>query len=636
MKGNWLFQKGSVQFIILNLLVAIAYTIGVNLSHEFATLPATVASVWFPSGMTLALVYLLGNRVILGIIGGSTVALTISLLKVNPSILGFNLLLILTACACGNVLQPLSATYVIKRFAKHKNIFSHVNTVVLYIAAAVFSPMLSATLGITSLCITGLMKWDDYGISWTTWWLASALPHLIFTPTILLWRKTAYQSVHYRLKEIILVILIFLCVSWIAFIKSYPLAYLSLPILIWTVFRYGSFFASLLVSIVSLIAILSTSQGYGLYIEGSPNKSLLLLQSFMAVFALTSLILSAVIDERKEAELSLKKAMESLETQVIERTMEMELSKAKLSAFFSSAPVGMGIVDHQIRYVRINQVLAEINGKPIEECLNQAIQEIAGAFSLVVLSYVKEVLSIGKPLLNQEISSDVKEESVGIKTWFASFFPIFNIENIPYCVGFVVIDISDRKKAEADLKYAESILRQANLELEKLVNLDGLTHIANRRCFDQRIQVEWKRLVREQQPLSLLLLDIDYFKLYNDYYGHQNGDNCLIAIAQTIQKVLLRPADLIARYGGEEFVVILPNTDMAGAVIVAEQIREAVEKLDIPHQNSAISNIVTVSIGVSSIVPNSQQEVSLLIQQADIALYRAKHQGRNRFIVFVE
>jgi diguanylate cyclase (GGDEF)-like protein len=201
-------------------------------------------------------------------------------------------------------------------------------------------------------------------------------------------------------------------------------------------------------------------------------------------------------------------------------------------------------------------------------------------------------------------------------------------------VGFVVIEISDRKKAEADMQYAESMLRQANLELEKLVNLDGLTKIANRRCFDNRLEREWQRLSREQQPMSLLLLDIDYFKRYNDCYGHQLGDDCLNAIAQALEQTLYRPADLVARYGGEEFVTILPNTDLDGAFRVAEQIRGAIANLEIPHQNSDISDIVTVSIGVTSILPSPQQKSSTLIKQADIALYSAKQQGRNRAIVF--
>ncbi len=638
MRGSWLLQKGMFRFAILNLLIAIAYAIGVNVSVQFATLPGAVAAVWFPSGITLALVFWLGWRVSIGIICGSTFAIIFGLLQIDPPLSLFHISLILVACACGNVFQPLLATHIIKKFSPHKNIFSHVKTVVVYIGAAVIAPMLSATFGITSLCISGLVTLGDYGLSWVTWWLASALAHLIFTPTLLLWKDFRQTYQQKKLAEIVGVLSLFLLISWIAFIQSYPLAYMLLPVLIWTVFRFGKFPSSLLVSLISLIAILSTSQGYGLYVKNSPNASLLILQSFIAVFSLTSLILSAILDERTAAQLSLKQAMESLEVQVIERTAELQLSKAQLSAFFTAAPVGMGIVDHQLRYIRVNRVLADINGKSIEEHLNRTVQEILGSLSPSIEKYFQQVLQTGEPLLNQENTSNVLSSNGIEQTWLSSYFPIFNIEHVPFSVGFVVIDISDRKKAEADMKYAESILRKANLELEKLVNIDGLTQVANRRCFDERIMLEWERLSREQQPLSLLLFDIDYFKLYNDYYGHQKGDDCLTNIAQTVKKTLCRPADLVARYGGEEFAIILPNTDINGAANVAEQIRLAIIKLAIAHQKSEIKDIdiVTISLGVTSIFPNPMQEPSLLIKQADIALYRAKQQGRNRSIVFLE
>ena len=634
MQGSWLLQKGISRFIILNLLVAIAYAFGVALSHKFATLPSTVAAIWFPSGMTLALVYLLGNRVILGIVCGSTFAITSSLLERSPPLSVFNLLLVLIACACGNVFQPLIATYSIKKFARQRNVFNYVSTVVVYIAAAIFSPTVSATFGVTSLCLTNIIPWNSYGITWLTWWLASALPHLIFTPPILLWRNIPPTYLRERFWEVAIVMLILLFVIWIAFMSSYPLAYLFLPILIWTVFRYGSFFSSVLVSIVSLIAILSTARGYGLYIKGSPNDSLLLLQSFMAVLSLTSLVLSAVIDERTAAQLSLKQAMESLETQVIERTIALQQSEAQINGFFSSAPIGMGIVDHHLRYIRVNQVLADMNRKSVEYHLGKTLQEVLPDISNTAKIFYHRILETGESILNQEISSRELNENGEEQTWLSSFFPIFDIDNVPFRVGFVVIEISDRKKAEADLKYAEFILREANAELEKLVNIDGLTQIANRRCFNDRLNLEWERLCREQQSLALLLFDIDYFKRYNDCYGHQSGDDCLTAIAQTVKQVLCRPADLIARYGGEEFVVILPNTDLDGAITVAKQISAAIKNLNINHQNSDISDIVTISLGVASLLPSFSQEPSILIKQADVALYKAKQEGRNQSVAY--
>ena len=469
-----------------------------------------------------------------------------------------------------------------------------------------------------------------------TWWLASALSHLIFTPTILLWRNYFQKDLQPNLLEIGLVLWLSVFVSWVAFLQSYPVAYMFLPILLWTVFRYGSFFASLLVSVVSLIAIFSTAQGYGLYIKGSPSESLLLLQSFTAMFSLTSLIISAVIDERTEAQLSLKQTLEYLEAKVVERTAKLQQSEAQINGFFSSAPIGMGIVNSQLRYERVNQVLADINKTSIREHLGRTIQEILPSLSLYVKDFFCEVLETGKPLLNKEISTISLNQTEGTQTWLASYFPIFDINNVPTCVGFVVIEISDRKKAESDMQYAESLLRMANLELEKLVNIDGLTQIANRRCFNDRLEFEWERLCREQKSLSLILFDIDYFKSYNDCYGHQIGDDCLSAIAQIAKQILCRPADLVARYGGEEFVVILPNTDLDGAIIVAEQIRNAILELNIPHQNSEISDTVTISLGVTSLLPCFAQKSTILIKQADMALYRAKNEGRNRSVIFSE
>lgn len=183
----------------------------------------------------------------------------------------------------------------------------------------------------------------------------------------------------------------------------------------------------------------------------------------------------------------------------------------------------------------------------------------------------------------------------------------------------------------AELVIAKEKVENANQKLEQLVNIDGLTQVANRRCFDVRLQAEWKRLAREQQPLSLILCDVDKFKLYNDYYGHLGGDDCLITIAQTMQQMVHRPADLLARYGGEEFSILLPNTDLLGAIKVAESIQQAIQNQAIPHAQSDIKDIVTLSLGIASIIPNCNIKPDTLIASADIALYNAKEKGRDRY-----
>ncbi len=179
---------------------------------------------------------------------------------------------------------------------------------------------------------------------------------------------------------------------------------------------------------------------------------------------------------------------------------------------------------------------------------------------------------------------------------------------------------------------AETALQAANQELQRLANLDGLTQVANRRRFDEYLDQEWRRLAREQLPLSLILCDVDFFKCYNDTYGHQSGDDCLRSIAAVLMAAAKRPADVVARYGGEEFVIILPNTPLEGAMQVAEEISRGVKQLRIEHRRSQVSDRITLSLGVTSIIPRLDLPPSTLISTADEALYRAKAEGRDRIV----
>ena len=171
-------------------------------------------------------------------------------------------------------------------------------------------------------------------------------------------------------------------------------------------------------------------------------------------------------------------------------------------------------------------------------------------------------------------------------------------------------------------------LNDANQELHRLSMIDGLTGIANRRLFDESLVREWRRCTRLQKPISIVMLDVDYFKKYNDKYGHQAGDECLKAVAKQVGNAVPRASDLAARYGGEEFVLILGDTDEDGARLVANRIRMMVAALKVPHAESPHGS-VTVSCGVSSVLPNDTLSVERLVKSADNALYHAKKQGRN-------
>jgi diguanylate cyclase (GGDEF)-like protein len=196
-------------------------------------------------------------------------------------------------------------------------------------------------------------------------------------------------------------------------------------------------------------------------------------------------------------------------------------------------------------------------------------------------------------------------------------------------------EIKARREAEVKLQTINRELDFANKELDRLnrqllsvANQDGLTKLANRRRFDDYLEQTWKQALREQHPLTLILCDIDYFKQYNDTYGHVAGDHCLQGVANAIRDVVERPMDLAARYGGEEFVIILPNTTIQGGQVVAEKINAAIERCAIRHDSSLVSDCVTVSMGVAVIVPVSELTAQALVAATDAALYQAKKSGR--------
>ncbi|MDH1437526.1 sensor domain-containing diguanylate cyclase [Acinetobacter johnsonii] len=192
-------------------------------------------------------------------------------------------------------------------------------------------------------------------------------------------------------------------------------------------------------------------------------------------------------------------------------------------------------------------------------------------------------------------------------------------------VGFM-FDISERKKQEQELE----ILKK---QLEEYSYQDGLTEIANRRFFEDSYQREWLNAQREQQPLTLMLLDIDYFKQYNDHNGHLLGDACLKQIAQILKKSVSRPRDLVARFGGEEFVLILPDTSLASAIEVVERILQSIRTADICHSTSPLDQRLSVSLGVKTIIPTQKNDKMAFLKEVDQNLYLAKERGRNGYVI---
>lgn len=201
-----------------------------------------------------------------------------------------------------------------------------------------------------------------------------------------------------------------------------------------------------------------------------------------------------------------------------------------------------------------------------------------------------------------------------------------------------LLDKHSRLQEEVERRQqVERELQRANEQLSQLALVDNLTQLANRRAFDAYLHHEWQRLSRQayQQSayLSLILVDVDFFKRYNDTYGHVVGDQCLQQVAFALQHCAERSTDLVARYGGEEFVMVLPDVNRKGAIAIAQRVQTAIADLNISHANSAISHLVTVSLGVATVIPTLATTPGSLIQLADLALYAAKSNGRNQYRV---
>ncbi|MHC1761192.1 MAG: diguanylate cyclase [Negativicutes bacterium] len=237
----------------------------------------------------------------------------------------------------------------------------------------------------------------------------------------------------------------------------------------------------------------------------------------------------------------------------------------------------------------------------------------------------------------------IMKKQDGVLFWCSRSGVIRRDETGKEWIDGVIEDVDDRKKAEKLLLQAKEDLEiqvaertreltALNAELHKLSISDGLTCIGNRRYLDEFLEQEWQRAIRENTPLSLIMLDIDYFKLFNDTYGHIAGDACLKKIAEVLTNTIKRATDFASRYGGEEFTVVLPNTDERGAMTVAEKIRSEVALLAIPHETSPLGGVVTVSVGVATVVPSLGIKESKIIEAADLSLYQAKAAGRNRVV----
>ncbi|SKB15653.1 putative signal transduction response regulator [Planktothrix sp. PCC 11201] len=337
---------------------------------------------------------------------------------------------------------------------------------------------------------------------------------------------------------------------------------------------------------------------------------------------------------RLESQLTIQRQQRLLEQEIIKRRDAEEVlyqSRALLSSILNGSLDGIAALQalrepetgeiKDFRCLVVNPILARVFDRTREDMMGKVIlRRLLNRIQPELFYRFVKVVETGESL-EQDIYYPV-----GDSYWY-------HFVAVKLGDGFAITirDITARKKTEL-------ALQEANQKLKELANLDSLTQIANRRCFDACLQREWEVLAQQQRPLTLIMFDLDGFKPYNDHYGHLAGDDCLVQISQAVYQCtrhqdLRRPIDLVARYGGEEFIVLLSGKDLATGIQVAERIQQAIYRLKIPHEYSNVREIVTVSLGIASVIPSLEVQPNYLIELADQALYNAKQQGRDRYCI---
>jgi diguanylate cyclase (GGDEF)-like protein/PAS domain S-box-containing protein len=442
--------------------------------------------------------------------------------------------------------------------------------------------------------------------SFKHWFTADALGVAVMTPLYLSFVERERFTGRSRFEVAGLLTLVSVATVGIFWQTQLPLLFLLLPLLLVIGVRLRLAGSALGLLIVSIVGGFLTIQGRGpvaLIRFGSATTHDLLLQFFVAVSMLMLYIVEVVIAERERLQIDLT-ASETL---------------FRLLAEASNDVIVLTNLSGKRRY--ISPAVITVLGWHPDELTGHTYHQIVHPEDVTALEAMMESCRESgqtEPLIYRCRKKD------GSYAWMEASMRLYHDDTTNEPIGFVnvVRDVSNRKAAEDELTTAFRLV-------ENLAMVDGLTGIANRRQFDETMDREWRRAMRDGSLLSLLMIDVDHFKRYNDIYGHVLGDACLRQIAVAAQGVIHRSSDLFARYGGEEFAVVLPNTDRNGAQLVAEQIRRAVEVCGLPHSGNP-HGMVTVSIGCATQTLSHDSDSTSLIEAADQAMYQAKSAGRNR------
>jgi len=447
------------------------------------------------------------------------------------------------------------------------------------------------------------------------WYLGDALGIAVMTPLVLSLLRCELMPLlaPATLARTLGVVGAHLLIATAVFAQSrVPLLFLLFPPLLLAVGLLGFPGAGLVVLPTAAIAFGVTVSGHGpltLIPDISPAQRLAFLQVYLAVLCATAYSVGVIVAERRR-----------LNQALLDQHVRLARSERLYRLLADNASDIITRVRLDGRRLYVSPSVTDVLGWSVEEMVQADLRKHVHPDDFAVFMAVRDRMQAGVMRASATYRYRRKD---GSWAWLETRAHLVRgPDGTP--IEFIgnLRDVSRQKEAELALEGAMA-------ELAEQATTDGLTGVPNRRCLEEMLAKEWRRAMRVADPLSLLLIDVDHFKGFNDLYGHQAGDECLRFVARTIAATIRRPHDLVARYGGEEFVVVLPATTLDGAERMAQGIRTTIAGLAVPHAATS-GGAVTVSVGAASAIPTSDTEPAMLIEAADGALYTAKRNGRNR------
>jgi len=506
-----------------------------------------------------------------------------------------------------NLIEILIGAMLIKRRSRDLPFFPDRKYVLRFIGyACLLGPAVS---GVLYGVVLHIRRHEDFLVVLLAWAFGDGLGIAVVTPTIVAILKSRMRNTHLLRRNWMYPAMVILVAVLVFSQNRVPLLFLLFPFLILVVTQLDLGWGALCTLLVALIGGWATVHGYGpisLSRDVSGEWKAALFQLFIAASMVSLYAISIVFGNLRKIQGELRQ-IAALHKLVMDNSRDV---------------IVLGDLEGRRTYV--SPGVKALTGWEPEDLVGRFVRELIHPADVAEVEMAMRALRAGSEGGTLEYRARKRD---GEYLWAEGSLRVYRDPGTGLPTGFLnlVRDITERKRSEEHLQ-------SAYRAMETLVVVDALTGIANRRRFDDALNTEWRRALREGSKLSLLLIDADHFKRYNDTYGHVRGDSCLKQIAEAALDVVLRPGDLVARYGGEEFAVVLPGTDETGAKEVADEICEAVRNRRLPHEGNA-PGIVTISIGCATIIPQRGKTAQDLIEAADQALYRAKGRGRNRVIV---